>query len=447
MAIDFEVLKGAVRDAAAQLGVEDYEIYYSENKSMGVETYQHEIKEFSSSVGGSINIRCIWKGKMGYAQTQLMVSDEMEQLIMRAIENAEVSEKDEEAILYPGGAEYKKVPKYPCEMPSAAFLKEYALDCQEILYKADSMIADGTESGAYAGEHTIKLFNSKGLDLETSAGNSGVYMGAVLDDGKEKQSDYKSEHNCFDTLDKEKLAKEVVEKTKAKFGAGLVKSGKYNIVFDHKQMQSILGTFLSVFFAEDVQKGLSLLKNKVGEKIAAEKLTIIDTPFYEGNTMQIAFDGEGVPTSEKTVIENGILKTLLYNLSSAKKDGVESTGNASRSGSSIGTRVYSFHIVPGTLTKDELLQKAGDGIYITELKGLHAGANSVTGDFSIESAGFKITDGKIGDPIKSFTVAGNFFDLLKEIDEIGSEIEVGGPGYTQIISPDILVCGMSVAGE
>ena len=447
MAINFDILKNAVRDAAAKLGVEEYEIYYSENKGMGVEIYQHEIKEFSSSVGSGMNFRCIWNGKMGYSSTQLMEAEEMEELIKRAVENAEISEKDEKAIIFPGGATYREVEKHAFEMPSAAFMKKFALECQDVLYAADSMIADGTESGTHAGEHTIRLFNSKGLDLEASAGNSGVYMYSVLDDGNEKQSGHEGDHNCFDTLDKTELAKKAVDKAKAKFGAKLVKTDKYNIVFDHKQVQSIMGTFLSVFFAENVQKGLSLLKDKVGETIASDKLTIIDTPFHEGNTMQMPFDGEGVPTYEKTVVENGVLKTLLYNLGSAEKDGVESTGNASRSGASIGTRVFSFYIKPGELTQEQLFEKAGDGLYVTELKGLHAGANSVTGDFSIESAGFRITDGKKGEPIKSFTVAGNFFTLLKEIAEIGSEFEVGGPGYTKIICPDILVNGMSVAGE
>ena len=196
-----------------------------------------------------------------------------------------------------------------------------------------------------------------------------------------------------------------------------------------------------------MQKGLSLLKGRVGEQIAADFVTITDTPFYPGNTMQISFDGEGVPTREKNVVENGVLKTLLYNLSSAKKDGVASTGNASRSGSSIGTKPFTFYINPGTLSRQELFEKAGNGVYVTSMKGFHAGANTVSGDFSIESAGFLIEDGKLGAPVKSFTVAGNFFELLRGIDTLGCEIDLRRPGYTLIAAPDTLVCGLSVAGE
>ena len=163
--------------------------------------------------------------------------------------------------------------------------------------------------------------------------------------------------------------------------------------------------------------------------------------------MQIPFDGEGVPTKCKNVVENGVLQTFLYNLMTAKKDGVQTTGNASRGSASIGTRVFTFYINKGTMTREELLKKAGDGIYVTGMKGFHAGANAVTGDFSIESEGFLLENGEIGAPVKSFTVAGNFFDLLKQITDVDDELDFGGPGGTRICAPDVLVPGMSIAGE
>ena len=164
--------------------------------------------------------------------------------------------------------------------------------------------------------------------------------------------------------------------------------------------------------------------------------------------MQINFDGEGVPTREKKVVENGVLKTLLYNLTSAEKDGVRTTGNASRAGSSIGTKPFWFYIEPGKLTRDELIKKAGNGILVTGMKGFHAGANAVTGDFSIESEGFYIENGKKTSPIKSFTIAGNFFELLKNINTLGDIIEdFNTPGYTNIAAPDTLILDLPVAGE
>ena len=445
----FDLLKDRARKTAEAMGITEYELYYVENSGVSAETYRDEISDFSSSVTGNLFFRCVADGKMGYATTQLMEEDEVDALVGRAVENACVSEKDEEAILF-GGApaeEYHPVEEHPFTMPDTALIRKIVLDAQKALYAADPMIADGTEADISCHESTIHLYNSNGLNLSCHAGNIAVFMEAVLDNGQEKNFDYDAVYNCAESFDKEALAKKVVEGARAKFGAGALKTGKYNVVFDTKQMSAILSTFVSVFYAENVQKGLSLLKGRVGEQIAADFVTITDTPFYPGNTMQISFDGEGVPTREKNVVENGVLKTLLYNLSSAKKDGVASTGNASRSGSSIGTKPFTFYINPGTLSRQELFEKAGNGVYVTSMKGFHAGANTVSGDFSIESAGFLIEDGKLGAPVKSFTVAGNFFELLRGIDTLGCEIDLRRPGYTLIAAPDTLVCGLSVAGE
>ena len=165
--------------------------------------------------------------------------------------------------------------------------------------------------------------------------------------------------------------------------------------------------------------------------------------------MQTHFDGEGVATARRAVIEKGVLKTLLYDLTTAKKEGKQSTGNGRKGGyaSPVAISPYNFSIEAGENSREELLRAVGNGIFITEAKGFHAGADAVTGDFSIESAGFVVRDGKRAEPVKSFTVAGNFFDLLKDIDRLGNEVHWGMPATTAFGSPDVLVRGMSVAGK
>lgn len=447
----FDILKKIVKECSEKQGIAEYELYYSEDAGIRAETFRDEISAFSSSVGGNLLYRCIVNGKLGYASTQYLDESEMEKLVARAVENAAVIEKEEAAIIYGGAApeEYHPVPKREFELPTAAVIRERAMANRNLLYAADEQIADGTAAGAYAGMGRTFLFNSNGLDLSNFTGNAGEFFRVVLDNGEEKQTGGESLHNSFAQPDSDRVEKinEAVEKARAKFGAGKVKTGRYNVVFQNDQMEAILSTFLSCFYAEQTQKGLSLLKGKVGEKIAADCITITDDPFCEDNTVQIPFDGEGVPTRCKNVVENGVLKTLLYNLMTAKKDGVETTGNASRGSASIGTRVFTFYINKGEMTREELLKKAGDGIYVTGMKGFHAGANAVTGDFSIESEGFLLENGQIGAPVKSFTVAGNFFELLKQITDLDDELDFGGPGGTRICAPDVLIPGMSVAGE
>ena len=138
-----------------------------------------------------------------------------------------------------------------------------------------------------------------------------------------------------------------------------------------------------------------------------------------------------------------------YDLTTAKKTGNTSTGNAGRGSYAdpVSIRSYCRAIAPGSATLDELFAEAGDGLYITELKGLHAGCDAVTGDFSIESAGFAIQNGKLAGPVKAFTVAGNFFELLKSIESVGCEVETGTCGFSMTAAPAMLVKDISVAGE
>ena len=166
--------------------------------------------------------------------------------------------------------------------------------------------------------------------------------------------------------------------------------------------------------------------------------------------MPIPFDEEGCPTYTKNVIENGKLNTLLYNMKTAAVAGKETTGNGSKSGydAPVGIRPFTMYLAGGELTEDELLAKAGEGVYINSLGGLHAGANPVSGDFSLQSSGFLIRDGKKTDYVKSFTVAGNFYELLKNITAVANNTELPmAMGSTNFGAPSTLVEGLSIAGK
>jgi PmbA protein len=277
---------------------------------------------------------------------------------------------------------------------------------------------------------------------------SGAYAAAVVRDGDEAQEAF--DFAVGETFEEVKeTSANAVRKALDKMGASVVSSGKYNVVFDGRQFRQFLAVFSSAFSAKSAQLGLSLLAGKEGQEIAAPFVNIIDDPMREGSPIKTPFDGEGVATARRAVVENGVLKTMLYDLTTAKKGGVTSTGNGQKGSyaSPVSIAPYNFGLMAGETDLDALLAKAGEGIYITECKGFHAGADAVTGDFSIESAGFMIREGKIAEPVKSFTVAGNFFQLLKEIDTLGNEVRWGIPGKTVFGAPDVLVRDMSVAGK
>ena len=195
---------------------------------------------------------------------------------------------------------------------------------------------------------------------------------------------------------------------------------------------------------------LSLLKGKLKTKIASDIVTLIDDPLMEKGLASIPFDDEGVATYTKAVIGEGILNTYLYNLKTAKKDGVESTGNASKASyaSPIGTSPSNFYIKPGNNDIDELKKLLGKGLLITEVQGLHSGANPVSGDFSLGAKGFLIKNGLIERPVEQITIAGNFYKILLDIVDLGSDLKFGIPsGSSCFGSPSVIVKEMSVAGK
>ena len=446
--MNYELLKAAIENEAKNQGISEYEIYYMSNEELSLDTLNRKPNSFSSGNSGGICLRVLHDGKIGYASSELMDEGEMISLVSRAKANAEATEKPDTVGIYKGSESYAELKCEPFKAKSAADLKRLTEELADEVYAASDKVTDGTATYGLNAGFVVRLSNSHGLDLMTSCGLSAVQLGAVIcDDGK-----YENEYNLAELkgdVDLKALAKETVETAILKANAGLVDSGKYSVVLSAKQMRTLLSVYSSAFSAKMAQMGMSLLAGKEGQKIASDIVTITDDPMREGVSIQTNFDAEGVAARRKNVVECGVLKTLLYNRETAAVAGVESTGNASKGGyaSPVGISPYAFCIEAGEHSEEELFAMAGNGIYITELKGLHAGANSVTGDFSLESAGFKIVDGKKGEAIKSFTIAGNFYELMKSIVALSDKVEVAVTGgFTTYGAPCALIHDVSVAG-
>ena len=445
--MNFNDIKNAVIKAAEKAGVAEYEIYYVQDSGISAETLKHEISSFSSSVSGGICFRCIVDGKMGYASTELMDSDEMEELVYRAVSNAKYVEADDGGVIFAGSPKYEKTNAPEPQVLDAAHIKSMALSIQNEMYEASDKVIDGCETAVMSSEMWIRIFNSYGLDLENHVGRNLAYAESAVNVGGEPANSFVIRRGS-DHKDFEGMAKEAVDDALAKIGAGHVETGTYSIVLDKYQMAGLLSAFSPIFSAKNAQNGMSLLAGKEGEKIAADCVTVTDDPFREGYELQTHFDAEGVATYRKKVIENGVLNTLLHNLDTAKKAGIETTGNASKAGYSGSVEIspYCFCIEGSELTEEQLFEKADNGIYVTDLMGLHAGVNAITGDFSIEASGFMIENGKKGRPVKTFTIAGNFFTMLKNIEAVADTVKIGMGGFTAFGAPSVLVRSISVAG-
>ena len=448
--MQFHEFKNLVIAACEKQGIAEYELYYQSSESTSVDTFQHQINEFTASRDGGVCFRCIVNGKMGYASTEDLSAEQAEAVVAKAADNAAALEAEEAVFLGEGGQEYAPMADMSYELPTTEELIATVLATQEKIYAADPMVIDGCQTQGISERSEMAIYNSKGLDLYHSNAVSGLIAVGVVSDGKEMSNDYQIALGKLDTIDADALARKAVGGAKEKMGGEPAPTGQYPVVFDPEAMASLLSVYSSIFNSESAQKGLSKLADKEGEVIAAPIVTLVDDPFHKDNPMPMNFDAEGSPTYRKNVIENGKLQTLLYNLKTAAVAGKKTTGNASKAGydSPVGIRPFTMYLAPGEMTEEELLAKAGNGVFINDLGGLHAGANPISGDFSLQSSGYLIENGKKTTHVKSFTVAGNFYDLLKNITALADNCKLPNAlGMTAFGSPTVLVEGLSVAGK
>ena len=448
--MDFNGFKEAVFAQAKALGITEYELYYQASESTSISAFQHELNQFTSSTDGGVCFRCIVDGKMGYASTEELSEAQAAAIVARAADNASVLEAEEQVFLGQGGQTYADVELKPYDLPNTDSLIAKVLETQEQIYAADPAVIDGSDTRGIAERMELAICNSKGLDLHYENNLCGLIVSAVVSNGQEVADDYQIKLGQLDKIDTEELTKKAAAGALRKLGGDVAPTGTYPVVFDPDAMSSLLAIYSSIFSSENAQKGLSKMAGKEGQVVAAPCVTLVDDPFHPESPMPIPFDAEGSPTQKKNVIANGVLNTLLYNLKTANQAGTVTTGNASKAGynASVGIRPFTMYLAPGDLTEEQLLAKAGNGVFINSLGGLHAGANPISGDFSLQSAGFLIENGQKTTPVKSFTVAGNFYDLLKNITALSDKAELpSATGKTAFGSPLVLVEGLSVAGK
>ena len=199
----FDDIKQTVFDAAKELGLSEYELFYTSDSSVSAETLKDEISAFAYGVSGGACFRCIVDGKIGSASSELMTADEMRSIVRRAAANAKIIESDDPAIIFEGSAEYAKTNIPDVALPSAAEIKKKALDIQKNTYAASEFVTDGTQSYLGAGESEFRLINSKGLDLSNKYKAVFGYVGAVVcRDGVSEES-----YEMFEGLDDDKVKK------------------------------------------------------------------------------------------------------------------------------------------------------------------------------------------------------------------------------------------------
>lgn len=434
---------------AEKAGFSEYEVYYVDRESLSISVYKEEVEKYSLNNSAGLSFRGKLGDKIGYSYTEILDEDAIDMLIKKAKENVLSIENDDIQFIYKGDKEYKEISTYyeALENIPADKLISIALEMEKEVKKYCDKVESFNGCAVAYSSGKYGIINSKGLNLHNKSNLLTAYVVPIVKDGDNMYDGFGYVvAKSLDEVDTIKIAKMGVDEALSKIGGSSLPSGNYKVIINNEAMVSLISTFAGIFSADSVQKGLSLLKGKEGEIIASDIVNLVDDPHLKDGLASVGFDDEGVATTKTYLIKNGKLDSLLHNLKTANKAGVKSTGNGFKASyaSPISISPTNFYIEPGVNSLEEMTKKIDNGLIITDFAGLHSGANSITGDFSLAAKGFYIKNGVKTHPVEQITVAGNFFTLLNDIEEIGNDLKFP---MSSVGSPSILIKELSIAGE
>lgn len=450
--MELNKFKELVFDRGSKAGFTDMELFHQSSSNLNVRVFKGEVDSYTLAESGGYSFRGVYNGQVGYAYTEILDEASVEMLVRDALENAQVIDDEDRPVIFGGSDSYPEVNGFDANLSvvSAQQKIDLAKELEAAAYAADKRVRTVNYCMVSSGEDQVSIKNSKGLDLNYSGNGAYCYISVVVSEGEDTKTFGRFASNLdFSTFDPKALAKGAVEEAVGLLGASPVPSDTYPVVLRWEAATTLLGTFSGIFSAENVQKNVSLLKGKLGERIATELITIVDDPLMSQGLYSSPFDAEGVASKTKTIVENGLLKTYLHNLKTAAKDGVESTGNAAKGSykSNVGIAPTNMFIQPGKTNFTDLIAGIEKGVIIVDVQGAHSGANPVSGDFSLAATGYLVEKGKVVSPVNQITIAGNFVEMLKDVEAVGNDLNFGLPMGSMIGSPSLRIKGLAIAGK
>ncbi len=423
-------------------GLSDIEVFVTREKSLQLKVYQQKLEDHTISDVESIRIRGVYEGKLASVSFEHTNDETAEYMIEQLIENVKALTVSEPAIIYEGSDNYPEV-----EPSDFDFSQVPVTDKINMLKEIEAGILKSPlaktvqQTGYVESVNTTTIVNSKGLNLSRNANYAYIFAGGVF----EKDDDIKTEFYVnigkdFETFDAQEVINEVVSSGEKKVGGTSVPTKRYPTVLSNKIFSQMLGMFSSTFNGQSALRNLTKLKDKVGEQVLGKNISIIDDPLSKEAPFQMPFDDEGVACHTRYVFKDGVFEGFLHNLKTAKMFNVEPTGN----GFGNGINPTNLYLVPGEQSFDELIKPIEEGIYITDISGLHAGANAVSGEFSMQASGYKISNGVIDHPVKMVVASGNFFDMLNHVKGLGNDLKFS---ISSIGSPSVYLESLAISGE
>jgi PmbA protein len=429
-------------DKGLSKGLSDIEIFQVRTKSTKLSVYQQSVDEFVQSDVEVTTIRGIYNGKAASVRTESKADATIDQLLNQLIANAKAVTINEPALIYEGSKEYPPAGAPSFDFTSVSTEDKIAdLKALEQRLLAHEKVSQVQTTVYNETDITTTLVNSKGLSLQDQYAFAYAYGVAVFAEGEDIQTAYDIKLlKRYDDFKPLELAEKTIEIGVKKLGGSSLPTKAYPVVFSNKMFANILGVFTSIFTGESANRNLTPLKEKVGQAIALDFVQLIDDPRHPEAFFQSRFDNEGVACQRKELVKDGVFQGFVHNLKTAKMANVEPTGN----GFGGSTSMTNFYLAPLNPSFDELIAPIENGVYITDLVGLHAGVKTVSGEFSLQASGFRIEQGKLTKAVKMIVVSGNFFELLFQIKGIASDLYFN---TSNIGSPSVYIDSLMIGGE
>lgn len=435
----WETFQQQVLQLARERGCSDAEVCLQSSSERTVSVVEQAVQGVVQSEQFNLSLRVCYQSRPGMASTQ--TPENPEQLVQAAMDHAAIQEPDEQLeFLGPQSYPELAVPKDPFAECTLQQRVDLALDLEQKALQQDSRVrkSDMVVLSSRAGKTVLQ--NTKGLLAQHETVMAETFSSFVIQEGDEVKRGYALRWG--EEADQIALcAQEAVERGIHQLGATSLPSKQYQTVLCGEVMASLLQAFSSLWDAQEVEKGRSPWKDSIGNVVAVDAFHLVDDPHFARNPR--AFDGEGYPTKPKSIVEEGKLCTHLHTLKTARRAGVEPTGNARRTASGdILVTAFNLRLEPGEQTREQLLETVGAGVWIESIAGLHSGLNPTSGDFSVLATGRLIEEGKLTRPVHRFTIAANFLQLLKQIGGLSSQLYC-----SQVSAPDVWVGLVQIAGE
>jgi PmbA protein len=434
------VLAPYLISAALKAGADAAEAAVAERQSLSVGVRLGALEEVEREESRDLGLRVF----IGQRQASVSASDLSPQTCARLVERAVAMARLAPEDPYCGLAPKDKLADldlFDASEPSAADLEDRARTAEDAARAIKGVTNSEGGSASWSAGHW-RLATSGGFEGEHRGSASSLSASVIAGEGSgmERGGEGRTTRWLADLPAPPDIGRQAGERAVGRLGARKIASQTAAIVVENRIASSLLSAFVGAISGAAVARGVSFLKDRMGQQVFSQAITLTDDPFRQRGLSSAPFDDEGVAVSKRALVDKGVLNTWLLNCASARQLGLDSTGHASRGlAGPPGTSAHNLHIEPGTEDMAGLMRQAGQGLLVTAMFGPSLNAN--TGDWSAGVSGFWFEGGEIAYPVSEITIAGNLPEIYQRLVP-GSDLEFRG----SINAPSLLVEGVAIAG-